>query len=105
MTEFVPASWVRGGRRRRAHAFLFAGCALLAAVATATAEPPAGSGEEQAPVVRRGTVPGVGEMVEVPARMHHTLRATVDERGKVEVEGRRGAAPVAPPGDSKPESE
>jgi len=80
-------------------------CAALAlgTAAIAHAEPEAAADRkpDEAPVVQPGTAPGVDEIVVVPAGMHHTLRATVDEDGNVEIEGRRGAAPVEPAPESK----
>jgi hypothetical protein len=109
MTVFAGTSGPNARRgalvsARRIGRLLTIGATLvLGAAATAHAEPAAATAgkADDAPVVQRGTAPGVDAIVVVPARMHHTLRATVDEHGKVEIEGRRGAAPVAPAPEPK----
>lgn len=97
MTEFVAAS-SREARRRALVRALAIGAALAFTVAAerAVAAEPEADTDAAAPAVQQGTVPGVDEVIVVPRGMHHSLRATVDEEGNVELEGRRGAPAVQP---------
>lgn len=100
MTVFAGSSDPNVRRMRRILAIC--GALALGSAAIAHAEPePADAGKDEAPVVQRGTAPGVDAIVVVPPRMHHSLRATVDEHGRVEIEGHRGAAPVEPAPEPK----
>lgn len=101
MTVFAGTS---GPNARRIGRFLtICGALALGTATIAHAEPDAADADkaDEAPVVHRSTAPGVDEIVEVPRRMHHTLRATVDDNGNVELQGRRGAAAVAPAPETK----
>lgn len=102
MTEFVHASDPGARSRVLTRVFCFAG-SLLFAIASASAEPPSDATKsDDTPAIQKSTAPGVGEIVEVPQRMHHTLHATVDAEGKVEIQGRRGAPAARSESDSGP---
>lgn len=109
MTDFDATS-TRSARRRarfslRAAAIaagFILGATAFGSLPAAQAESAGADGRsaDAPPVIRQGTVPGVGVMVEVPKRMQHSLTATADEHGKVEMRGgQRGdddaSAPVA----------
>ncbi len=96
MTVIVRVS-TRRARRGAPHLRLAAAlsaAALAIAAAPAIANDADRNADGDAPVVRRSTVPGVGERVEKPLHKHHTLSATVGDDGEVTVRGSQGAAPT-----------